>query len=56
LAERLQHGSLEFRQLVEEENAMVSQGNLARGRMGVATEQASIAGGVVRGSERAAGQ
>src|SRR5262245_40837890 len=46
-----QRGSFEFRQLIEEENAVVGQAHFTRAWKRAAAKQTNVADGVMRGSE-----
>ena len=54
LAQRVERLRLEFRQLVEEQHAVVRERNFARPRMQAAADQRRHAGGVMRRAERPA--
>src|SRR2546430_8628982 len=51
LAERLEHVLLELRQLVEEQDAQMGEGDFARMRRAAASDQAPDPGRVIRGGE-----
>ena len=53
LAQHLEHVAAEFRQLVEEEHAVVRERDLARARRRAAAHERHAGGGVVRRAERA---
>ena len=53
LAEGLEDGARVFGELVEEEDAVVGEGDFARGGFGAATDDGDGRGGVVRGAEGA---
>ena len=54
LAHGFQHAAFELGQLVEEQHAMVGEGDFAGGGIDIAAEQAGIGGGVMRGAKRTA--
>jgi hypothetical protein len=55
LAEDFEGGTAVFGEFVEEENAVVGEGNFARARVGAAAEEANVGDGVVGTAEGAAG-
>jgi hypothetical protein len=57
LAEHFEGAALEFRELIEEQHAMVRQAHFARPRRAdTAAQQSGVGDAVMRGAERALGQ
>ena len=52
LAHHLQRSAVEFRQLIQEQHAVVRQADLARARIAAAADQPGVADGVMRAAER----